>query len=364
VKLTWRKALAALTALAVVAVVAGCGSSDPKNEAAAKAAGGGTGAVAADAAPLDQVVKLNVGTSPTLNAAPLFVAQAKGYFADEHLDVTIVPGITGVVAQPQLATGRMDAAYVGASVAFFNGVAGGQDVKFAVGAGQTKLGCTPTCAGSGFVVLRDGPIKDVADLKGKKIACNAGAAGTSGFYLSQLLKQADLTLDDVELVDLLLPDGLAALNNGAVAAAIDSGAGMTQHIAPSGPYDLVGDMDKVLANGNGGGFIFGSRLIKSNRQAGVAFIRALLKAVRVDLQGDWLADPAIIDILAKATGSPTAVIKASPVPVFDHDLAQTTKVLADMQAFWRSQGQLLTYPKDMAPAQYSDADLLPAALGK
>jgi NitT/TauT family transport system substrate-binding protein len=315
-----------------------------------------------DAKPVEGTVKLSIGTSATLNAAPLFIAQAKGYFAKEHLDVSIVSNIVGIVAQPLLATGRMDAAYVGASVAFFNGVAGGHDVKFASGAGQTKIGCKPTCAGSGFVVQRNGPIKKLSDLRGKKIAANGGFTGTSGYYLSQLLKQAGMTPDDVRVVDILLPDGLQALNNGAVSAAIDSGVGMTQHISSGGPYDLIGDMDKVLANGNGGGFIFGKSLIKENRRAGVAVIRAMLKAVRVDLKGDWVHDKEIVNILSKATGTPTWVIKASPVPVFDNNLAQTTQVLADMQSFWRFQGKLLNYAPSMKPPRYSDSGLLADAV--
>ncbi len=43
-----------------------------------------------------------------------------------------------------------------------------------------------------------------------------GIPAVSGFYLAELLEQAGLTVNDVEIVPLSVVDGLAALTNGAV----------------------------------------------------------------------------------------------------------------------------------------------------
>ena len=74
---------------------------------------------------------------------------------------------------------------------------------------------------------------------------------------------------------------------------------------------VLGDMDKVLANGSGGSYVFGPTLLRDNRRAGVAFMRALLKATREDLQGNFLKNKQTVRILAKATGSFSWVVEAS-----------------------------------------------------
>ncbi|MCU1373895.1 MAG: nitrate transporter substrate-binding protein [Actinomycetia bacterium] len=351
-----RPMLAVVGALALLGALSGCGS------------GGGSGAASSvrkdqpakdastDAKPLETQVKVRFGLLPNVNGAPLYLAQAKGYFEEENLAVEIVNAGTLVDAQPLLATGRLDAVYGGAAAAFFNSLANGGDVKYVAGAGQSPKGGPA----SAIVALADAGIKDAADLKGKKIGTPGGNAGISAFYVSKLLAQADLTIADVTLVNLGLPDGLAALTNGAVDAAISSGPLLTQAL-DAGTQVIVGDMDKVLESGNGGGFIFGPTLLKSDRRAGVAVLRALLRATRQDLQGDYLQDPAIVQTLATDTQSPVAVIENTPPPTFDRDLKLKPNVFQEMQTFWRGQ-KVITNARNLTQKEIYDGTLLQLAL--
>ncbi|MCU1373893.1 MAG: transporter substrate-binding protein, partial [Actinomycetia bacterium] len=233
----------------------------------------------ADAKPLDSVTKLTVALLPNVNAAALYLAQAKGYFKAEKLDVNIINGGSLVDSLPLLTTGRVDATYAGASAGFFNQVANGVEVQYVAGAGQSRKGG----AASAFIVKTGGPIKTLSDLRGKKVTAPGLTGGISAYYLSELLKQANMTVEDVQLVNTDVPGGLAALKNGAVSAALSSGPVMTEALS-SGAFQIIGDMDKVLSIGNGGGYILGPSLLKKNRRAGVAFVRALLKTTRKELQ--------------------------------------------------------------------------------
>jgi sulfonate transport system substrate-binding protein len=69
---------------------------------------------------------------------------------------------------------------------------------------------------SGLIVPGNSAAKDVADLRGKKIAIYR--AGASHGSLLQILSKAGLSLHDVTLVNLTPPDGMAAFSKGDVDA--------------------------------------------------------------------------------------------------------------------------------------------------
>ena len=141
---------------------------------------------------------------------PIFVAKERGYFKDAGLDVRLIApsdpndpprlvaakrGDMAVTYQPQLhimAGKRIPLVRVGTLVA------------------------TPLTS---LVVLRDGPIKKIADLKGAKIGYSVGGIETA--VLGAMLKTHGLTLKDVTLVNVnfALSPALMAKRVGAVIGA-------------------------------------------------------------------------------------------------------------------------------------------------
>ena len=78
-----------------------------------------------------------------------------------------------------------------------------------------------------LVVPKDSPFKNVADLRGKKVAATRGT--DPWFFLLRSLQAAGLQPGDVQLVDLQHPDGRTALERGHV----DAWAGLDPHMAAS-----------------------------------------------------------------------------------------------------------------------------------
>jgi sulfonate transport system substrate-binding protein len=78
-----------------------------------------------------------------------------------------------------------------------------------------------------IVVPKDSPLKNVRDLKGKKVAATRGT--DPWFFLLRSLQSAGLQPADVQLVDLQHPDGRTALERGQV----DAWAGLDPHMAAS-----------------------------------------------------------------------------------------------------------------------------------
>jgi sulfonate transport system substrate-binding protein len=78
-----------------------------------------------------------------------------------------------------------------------------------------------------LVVAHDSPLKNVRDLKGKRVAATRGT--DPYFFLLRSLRKFGLDVGDIELVDLQHPDGRTALERGQV----DAWAGLDPHMAAS-----------------------------------------------------------------------------------------------------------------------------------
>ena len=122
--------------------------------------------------------------------APIIVADEKGYFAEAGLDVDIVAPADPSDPPKMVAAGRADI-----------GISYQPQLHLQVAEGLplvrvgTLIGTPLNC----LLVLDDGPITRIADLAGRKIGFSV--AGVEEALLTQLLAQADLTLDDVTLVN-------------------------------------------------------------------------------------------------------------------------------------------------------------------
>lgn len=312
---------------------------------------------AIDSAPLSSDTTLSVGLVPSISSLSLFVAQARGYFTNEHLDVSVVPVQGFVQAMPLLATGKLDAVIGAPNPGFINGVHNGIDAKFVAALGEPRPGA-PNAA---YMAKTGGPITDVASLRGHKVAVVAGLTGAAAFLLSEILAQGNLTIDDVTVVNISgYPDGLAALQNGSVDATIVLGLALAQAQSDKTGFQ-VGNMDTVIANGDGTGLVYGSRLLGKDTGAGVAFIRAIERGAK-DLQGDYMSDPQIRSILAKALQVPEEQIakQAAIAPMFSTDMTLKTSYFERLQTFFTSRG-VIANGQGIAVGQAFDGRFVDAA---
>ncbi len=122
--------------------------------------------------------------------APLFVALEKGYFAERNLEIELVQPSDPNDPPKLVAAGRAEIA-VSYQPQLHLQVAEGLPLRRIA-----TLIATPL---NSLVVLRDGPIKSIADLKGKKIGFSVG--GFEDALLGAMLEKHGLTLRDVSLVN-------------------------------------------------------------------------------------------------------------------------------------------------------------------
>ena len=122
--------------------------------------------------------------------APLFVAQEKGYFADHGLDVEIIAPSNPNDPPKLVAAGKADIAVSYQPQHQMQVDQGLPLVRIAT------LIATPL---NSLIVLADGPIKTIADLKGKTVGYSVG--GFETVLLQVMLKKNGLKLSDVNLVN-------------------------------------------------------------------------------------------------------------------------------------------------------------------
>jgi putative hydroxymethylpyrimidine transport system substrate-binding protein len=122
--------------------------------------------------------------------APLVVAAEKGFFADRGLDVELVPPADPSAPPRLVAAGQADIA-----VSYQPNL----HMQIDKGLPLARIGTLVETPLNALVVLDDGPIKSLADLKGKTVGFSVG--GFEDALLGRMLEQEGLSLDDIELVN-------------------------------------------------------------------------------------------------------------------------------------------------------------------
>ena len=122
--------------------------------------------------------------------APLFVAKERGYFAAHGLDVEIIAPADPNDPPKLVAAGKADIAISYQPQLHVQVAAGLPLTRFAT------LIATPL---NTLLVLKDGPVKSIADLKGRKVGYSIG--GFEDALLRAMLARHDLSLNDITLVN-------------------------------------------------------------------------------------------------------------------------------------------------------------------
>ena len=121
---------------------------------------------------------------------PIIIAEEKGYFAEQGLEVEVVPPADPADPPKLVAAGKAELA-VSYQPQLHLQVAEGLPLIRVGTLVATPLNC--------LLVLEDGPIKSVADLAGKKVGFSV--AGVEEALLTAILKPHGLSFSDIELVN-------------------------------------------------------------------------------------------------------------------------------------------------------------------
>ena len=224
-------------------------------------------------------------------------ADAKGYFADEGLNVTFYQVEEGPTEIAALESGTIDVAYIG------------QGPHKLCAAGSAKVFLLQHLGQADFIIGFNG-IKSMEDMKGKKVGYVPGTASET--LLSTALEAAGMTLDDI--------DAAALIPNSMTAAALSSQLDAVSIWNPFAGTILRENADavKICTNGDFSSLYSLSSWVanpdwaENNRDTLVKFTRAMYRAMDYAAQAD--TDDAVAQEVA---GYIADIIKTDPEDVLE-----------------------------------------------
>lgn len=137
--------------------------------------------------------KLSIGLDWFINPdhAPLIIAQKRGYFEEVGLDIDMIEPADPNAPPKLVAAGKLDLA-----ISYQPQL----HIQVDQGLPVVRVGTLVGVPLNSLVVLKNGPIKSISDLKGKKIGFSVG--GFEEALLSGMLQKYNIKMTDVELVNI------------------------------------------------------------------------------------------------------------------------------------------------------------------
>ena len=152
--------------------------------------------------------KVTIAVSTNLNPVLVKIAETKGFFPEEGLDVTLQLHSFGKLALQSLVDGKADFATVAETPIVFSMLKGARLAILATIQTSTK--------NEAIIALKDRGIASTADLKGRSVGVTLGTS--ADYYLDAHLVIESMTRMDVDIVDLKPEEMTEALLQGKVDA--------------------------------------------------------------------------------------------------------------------------------------------------
>ena len=280
-----KKFLAMLLTVAMLGgALAACGGGDTTSTPS-----GNTGTPAGNSeTPTVETVDINVGYMPNYGGLwSLMTAKEKGFFEEEGLNVTLTQFEDGPTIIAAMENGSVNFGYIGQGAH-----------KLCVQGNATIIALSHISNGDALI---GGPgISTVEDLKGKVVAYSSGTSSED--ILRNALTAHNMTMDDIQAMDMDAPSIVTAMMSGGVdACATWSPNSLTILEGMEGTTKLADNMTFSDTTVSLASWIATPKYLEENRDVTVRFVRALMKAMDYAADGNyeevaqWCATQAALD---------------------------------------------------------------------
>ena len=270
----YRRLVAAIAVVGFAVAACGTGGSTSSPGIASSPSPSIAASATPTSAAAPTALTVGLGYIPSVQFAQFYLADQSGAYAKAGLDVTlqnkIDPDLVTLLGQGAVDIGSAD----GTSV--IPAVSQGIPVVYT----STTYGSFPSIV----VTTKAAGITKAADLKGKKIGI-PGRYGSSWIMLQALLKSANLTPDDVTIVEFPDFSQVAGLQQGRVDAATGFANNEPIQLRNAGLDPVVLTVDDIVPL-PGPGLVTGTATLAAKHDALAAFTAATLQA-----EADITADP-------------------------------------------------------------------------
>jgi NitT/TauT family transport system substrate-binding protein len=261
-----------------------------------------------------ELTRLRATVLPYFSFAPLYLAEAEGFFAEEGLAVEFVSLKGHGDSLPALLRGDIDIDTM-FTVGLLNAVTRGENIRVVAARGSmTRSDCSPT----GFLVRSNIAAKfsTLENDEVRHLTFGVDPIWMDGYFLHQWLSNSGLSLRDVKTEYVPTPAArLEALRQGSLDVAFLSEPWITiARESNAGELSLPGE--KVAPDYPISTISFGPSMLSRTDDAGVRFLRAYLRAIAQYAEGKT---PRNLEILAKATQLDPELLRRMCWPVIPLD---------------------------------------------
>jgi NitT/TauT family transport system substrate-binding protein len=326
--------------------------------AGAQAGGGGAAAAAAPAAAPAPVATVKLAYLPIISHGIFMTAWEKGYWREAGVEVEGTQFGGSDQAMPFLANGQLDAAGGSVGAGFLNGLS--QGVLSRLVASQS--GVRPDgFSGAALMVRKDnfdsGLLTKPADLRGKRVAVNG--KGVYGEWVTDRhLRLGGLTIDDVDMVILGIPDMLAGLQGGSVDAADLIEPTVVQAVERGIAVPIA--REGADPGGQAQVLLYGEQFIRDNPEGAKRFMVGYMRALR-DLARTNFKDAADAEVISQYTKIPAELVLRAEPSYLEPNGKINVAHLEMQQRFFMERGYL-NFREPLDLNRYVDYTWLDAAL--
>lgn len=259
---------------------------------------------------------LSIGLMPDVDSIPFIIAQEKGYFKEEGLNVTLESFKSAVDRDSALQSGKLDGVISDMLAETFAKEGGFDTVITSLSSGSYKL-----------VISKDETATNVQDLKDKDVAISKNTI--IEYVTDAILLKSNLASSDIhKMVIPQIPTRLEMLKSGKIAAATLPEPMATLAVKEGGKIlngsDQLGISPGVL--------LFTTKAVNSKEKEMQAMYRAYNKAI------DYLTKEPIenyIDIIIEKGGFPQAVKGSLVLPAYKKAEAPDPKDITSVLTWLR-----------------------------
>lgn len=309
------RSLSWLGVVATIALGLGCGSpgSPPDTGAASDA--------------------IRVVSLPFIGSAAITIAVEEGYFEDQNLDVEVVNLTRNMEAVPALVRGDVDVGIGQLTVNIVNAIAGGARLRFVIGSVVLEpSACSFNAILARRALVEEGKLDRAEQLQALQVELDPLLP--QGFFMSRALEPFDLTVDDLQRVNLPTGANIDALINGSIDVTIASEPLLTRALS-SGQAVVWRAGEELVPGYQLSSVMFGPTLLDERPEVGERFTVAFLRGLRQLRAGPTERN---VELMALHTGLDPGLVKQLCWPSADPTGRIRPEGLMELQAWLLSRG--------------------------
>ena len=280
-----------------------------------------------------ETVTVKVVTLPFITFAPYYIGVEEGYFEKYGVEVELVEFTVQEEILPALSSGQVDVSSGLVSAGMFNAIARGGEIKITSDKGYVDPeGCVNWSVLGRSDLVESGALDDPSQLDG--LTVNIVPTTWLEFYLSEVLAEGGLTLDDIEKVNVSSPAVPEALDSEQIDVAVNAEPWVTR-LGAAGHVPVLPLPQELTPGESGAVQMFGPTLLGDNRDAGVRFMAGYLEAVNQYLEGPTERN---LEIIADFSQLPEDLLSSMCWPALNPTGDVAVEGVMDFQEFALERG--------------------------